>query len=54
MGSVIRPHSPNDRTNPGKRRKDKVSHCAQHKNMERAVVLIELNKFEAQQQVRDR
>src|SRR6516225_4431258 len=54
MGNVIRTHFPDDRTNPGKRRKDKISHRPQHKNVKTAVVLAQLNKFDAQQQIRNR
>src|SRR5215469_6557538 len=54
MGNVMRTHFPDDRTNPGKRRKDKISHRPQHKNVKTAVVLAQPNKFDAQQQIRNR
>src|SRR5208283_3025612 len=53
MGNIGRSHFPDNHANPGKRRADQVNDGPQHKNVERAVPVVQQNKNHAQQAVRD-
>src|SRR5215472_5111575 len=54
MRAVCGAHSPDNRTNPAQRGKQKINDRSQNKHPERAVILVQHREFQTQRAVRQR